>query len=386
MLAVRRRIGLGAAAVGVLLAAAAIAYATVPTGTAADAALTVRPSRPPALPALTPRQLAGQRAVYSYKGLTPPASLLQKIRDGEVAGVIFFGENISSHAQIGRVIAELRQANLQSPVKAPLLLMTDQEGGLVRRLTGEPALSEKQIGRSAHPVTAATRAGTGAGRNLRGVGMNVNLAPVLDVFRHPGDFDDHFERSYSSDPQKAGALGGTFIRAQQAAGVAATAKHFPGLGAAGAKENTDAGPVTLPLPARTIRSVDELPYRSAIKAGTWLVMVSWAVYPSLDAHRPAGLSSTIVEGELRNRLGFKGVTITDAIEAGALRSYGSSAHRGVLAAGSGMDLILYSAQDVGQGVDGVTALTQALQSGQLGSAAFRASVRRILDLRHSLPA
>ena len=107
------------------------------------------------------------------------------------------------------------------------------------------------------------------------------------------------------------------IKAQQAGGVAATAKHFPGLGAAAASQNTDAGPVTLYLSLATIRSIDEVPFAAAIAAGVKLVMVSWAVYPAMGA-RPAGLSPNVVQGELRGRLDFTGVTITDALEAGAL--------------------------------------------------------------------
>src|SRR6202035_2784613 len=97
-------------------------------------------------------------------------------------GVIFFGGNISSEAQIASVIQQLRQAQQQSPVSAPLLLMTDQEGGPVRRVPGAPSMSEKQVGPSSNPTAAASQAGTGAGQTLAGVGMNVNLAPVLDVY------------------------------------------------------------------------------------------------------------------------------------------------------------------------------------------------------------
>src|SRR5215475_9765815 len=138
---------------------------------------------PDALPALTPAQMAGQRVIYSYTGLEPPAALLSWIRHGQVGGVIFFGGNISSKAQIASVIKKLKQANASSlnPMRAvPLLLMTDQEGGVVRRLPGQPLLSQKQVGESADPAAAAKAAGTGAGKNLAGVGMNVNLAPVLD--------------------------------------------------------------------------------------------------------------------------------------------------------------------------------------------------------------
>lgn len=334
--------------------------------------------------ALTPRQLAGERVIYSYSGLTPPQSLLDRISAGEAAGVIFFKDNISSPAQIASVIKQLEEANAASPVHAPLLLMTDQEGGQIRRLPGEPTLSAKQIGQSADPKAAATAAGTGAGKNLAGVGMNVNLAPVLDVYRSEGDFDDQYGRSYSTDPKVVADLGSAFITAQQAAGVAATAKHFPGLGAATAKENTDNDPVTLNVPLATLRAVDEAPYPAAFKAGVKLVMVSWAVYPAFDSTRPAGLSPTVVRQELRQRLGFTGVTITDALEAGALNGFGDTGQRAVAAASAGMDLILCSARDPGQGDDAAAALAAAYQSGQLDPADFTAAADRVTSLRTSL--
>src|SRR5580704_13443766 len=103
---------------------------------------------------LKPAQLAGQRVVFSYPGLTVPAALLQQIKAGQAAGVIFFGGNISNQAQIASVIQQL------SPVSAPLLLMTDQEGGEVRRLPGAPAMSEKQIGAYSNPAAGASQAGT----------------------------------------------------------------------------------------------------------------------------------------------------------------------------------------------------------------------------------
>jgi len=351
----------------------------------------VRPSTPgaAALPKLSPAQLAGQRVIYSYAGLTPPGSLLRWIRQGEVAGVIFFSQNIASEPQIASVIAELNRANAsaRNPLrKFPLLLMTDQEGGEVRRLPGQPVLSEKEIGESAHPAAAARAAGTGAGENLRGVGMNVNLAPVLDVYRSPGDFDDQFQRSYSMNPHVVSRLGANFIKAQQATGVAATAKHFPGLGAASAAQNTDERPVTLHVPVNDLRTIDEYPYRAAIAGGVKLVMVSWAIYPALDPKLPAGLSPTIVGGELRQRLGFTGVTITDALEAGALQPFGTIRNRARMAAAAGMDLILCSAQKDTEGGQARIALDKAYQDGTLGKAAFQAAVQRILALKAGLKA
>jgi beta-N-acetylhexosaminidase len=339
------------------------------------------------------KQLAGQRVIYSYPGLTPPSSLLSAIKAGHVGGVIFFGENISSRAQIANVIKQLEAANAspQNPAHAyPLLLMTDQEGGEVRRLPGQPVLSEKQIGEIrpiAKAEAAATAAGTGAAANLLGVGMNVNLAPVLDVYRKAGDFDDQFQRSYSKNPHVVSALGFSFIKAQQAGKVAATAKHFPGLGAASASQNTDERPVTLNVSVATLRSVDEYPYKAAIREGVKLIMVSWASYPKLDPSRlPAGLSPKIVQGELRTRLGFKGVTITDSIGAGALNPYGSTQNRCALASKAGMEVLLAASEAVGQGTACTTGLfDQYVHDSTAAKKAFQAVVAQILALRASLP-
>jgi beta-N-acetylhexosaminidase len=333
---------------------------------------------------LTPAQRAGQRVIFSYPGLTPPSSLLDQISAGEAGGVIFFGENITSLTQIAAVVAQLKEAHDASPVRSPLLLMTDQEGGIVRRLPGEPVLSEKQIGESADPPEAASAAGTGAGQNLAGVGMNLNLAPVLDVYRQAGNFDDEFGRSYSMDPDVCAACGAAFITAQQPLRIAATAKHFPGLGAATVDQNTDLGPVTLNVPLADLRSIDEVPFRAAVAAGVRLVMTSWAVYPALDPELPSGLSPTIIGGELRRRLRFRGVTITDALEAGAIAAFGTPAQCSVLAARAGMDVLLCSARDVSEGQDTVAALADALQHHALNPGQFEIALRRVLALRDSL--
>jgi beta-N-acetylhexosaminidase len=333
---------------------------------------------------LTPAQLAGQRVIFSYPGATPPASLLDQISAGEAGGVIFFGENITSLDQIASVVAQLKEAHDASPVRSPLLLMTDQEGGIVRRLPGAPVLSEKQIGASADPAGEAADAGTGAGQNMAGVGMNLNLAPVLDVYRQAGNFDDEYGRSYSMDPAVCAECGRAFVTAQQRLNIAATAKHFPGLGAATVDQNTDLGPVTLDVPLDGLRSIDEQPFRSAIAAGVRLIMTSWAVYPALDPKLPSGLSPRIVQGELRGRLKFRGVTITDALEAGAIAAFGTPAQCGVLAAKAGMDVLLASARDVSEGQDTVAALADARQHGELDPVQFDIALARVLALRDSL--
>jgi beta-N-acetylhexosaminidase len=335
---------------------------------------------------LTLQQLAGQRVIYAYSGLQPPASLLAVIRAGEAAGVIFFAPNISDPSQIHGVINHMQQASLTSPVHTRLLMLVDQEGGEVRRLPGAPLLSEKQIGESANPVALAGMAGASAAQDLAEAGMNVNLAPVLDVYRQPGNFIDQFQRSYSSDSAEVASLGGRFIAAQQLSGIAATAKHFPGLGAATQRQNTDSGPVVLNQSLPILRSVDEQPYRTAIASGVKLVMASWAIYPALDPQLPAGLSAAVLQGELRHRLRFHGVTITDGIDAGAVTPFGDLAERSVLAAKAGADLILCAAQNPeentpAQGIAVMHAIAAAIADHQLSAAAARQAVRRSLALR-----
>ena len=361
--------------------------ATTPTSPTSPTTSTPKPppASSPAVPAgLTLQQEAGQRIIYSYQGLTPPQHLFDLIRQGDAAGVIFFGGNISSESQIAGVIKQLRQAQAASPVHVPLLLMTDQEGGIVKRLPGPPFNSAKQVGESSNPVAAATAQGAAAGQNMSGVGMNLNLAPVLDVYRTPGNFLDAAQRSFSQNPLTVSQLGSAFIVAQQNTGVAATGKHFPGLGAAPNGANTDERPVTLNVSLTNLRAIDELPYAAAVQNGVKLVMMSWAVYPALDGNRPAGMSSAVVQNELRGRIGFKGVTITDALEAGALQAYGSAGNRALSAAEAGMDLLLCSSGDPAQGDAAAASLVAGVNSGKLSRSGFDAAWGRVNALRSGL--
>jgi beta-N-acetylhexosaminidase len=166
--------------------------------------------------------------------------------------------------------------------------------------------------------------------------------------------------------------------------VAATAKHFPDLGSATKNQNTDLGPVTLTVSLTKLHTIDEVPYPPAISAGVKLVMVSWATYPALDPSRPAGLSPAIIGSELRGRNGFAGVTITDALEAGALSAFGTTGQKAVTAGGAGMDLILCSARDVTQAEAATSALATALGNGQLDPVAFNDAVNRVTALRAGL--
>jgi beta-N-acetylhexosaminidase len=332
---------------------------------------------PAALASLTPAQLAGQRVVYGFAGTTPPADLVARIRRGEAGAVILLGSNAPSLAAARRLIARLQAVPRPAAVDLPLLVMLDQEGGGVRRLAGPPARSAAELGRAGPPTSRA--AGRAAGRLLHGVGATVDLAPVADVAR-PGSFLAAGGRTFGSSAPRVSAAATAFAGGLAEAGVAATAKHFPGLGAA--RVSTDEAPVTIRLPARTLRAVDLAPYRALIPAGVPLVMLSTAIYPALAPGAPAALSRRIVTGELRGGLGFGGVSVTDALDTPALAAAGSPAGVAVRAARAGADLQLYTGY--GAGVAAAGAGRTALRAGRLPPSEARASVARVLALRDRL--
>ncbi|KAL2149481.1 hypothetical protein VTH82DRAFT_8132 [Thermothelomyces myriococcoides] len=335
---------------------------------------------------LTTKVQVGQQVIYSYPGETPPDHLFDLIRAGEVGGIIIFGDNVNDAlpSTVEQFFAAYRESPAYAELGSPFLIMTDQEGGQVRRLPGAPVESAKEVGQSADPAAAAEEAGAGAAATLSEYNMNANLAPVLAVYREAGDFTDRYERSFGNDTTVVGECAAGFVSGQQAGGVLATAKHFPGLGAASADENTDARPVTINVSLDELRAVDEAPYRDAIAAGVAMVMPSWAVYPAYDADWPAGLSSRWIRVELRGRLGFDGVIVTDAIEAGSLKSFGDDANRALLAKQAGVDLILAAGRNVTQGETIVAALAAAVESGELAQQDVDASSTRIQKVRAKL--
>ncbi len=329
-----------------------------------------------ALAGLSLRRLAGQRIIVGWAGPRVPAWLLARVRRGEVGGVIAFTRNIRSRPALAAQMRRLQRAT--RPVRAPLLTMVDQEGGLVARLPGAPAGSPAQMGRRGSAYVAGQGRATGA--NLRAAGMNVNLAPVLDLGR-PGSYQRRTGRAFARTPAAVARLGTAFATGLQRGGAAATLKHFPGLGAVARDE--DALIQTVGLSARALRAADEVPFRAAIAAGTRLVMTSTARYPALDARRPALLSRTITTTELRGRLGFRGVAITDDLDVPALRRLGGAGALGVGATRAGNDLLLF-AQDPGRAQLALDAVVRAVRSGRLSRSELEAGVRRVLDLRAAL--
>jgi beta-N-acetylhexosaminidase len=289
---------------------------------------------------------------------------------------VFFASNLGTPAEVRRLTRRLRAA--VPPGSPPPLLMVDQEGGAVKRLPGAPSLSPPAMAATGDPAVARAQGRATAG-TLRAAGMNVDLAPVVDVPR-PGGALAAEGRGFGPTAGIAGRFGAAFVAGLRAGGVAATAKHFPGFGAA--TLNTDNGTAVIGLPAATLRRVDRPPFAAAVRAGADLVMLSSAVYPALSP-LPAVLSRRVVRGELRRGVGFRGVTISDDLEAPAFAGYGGGAGAAVRAARAGVDLLLF-ARSYGGAAQAAEALEAAIRAGRVSRPALEAGLRRVLALRAGL--
>ncbi|HZT83988.1 MAG TPA: glycoside hydrolase family 3 N-terminal domain-containing protein [Gaiellaceae bacterium] len=266
----------------------------------------------------------------------PSRRFLTRIRNGKMGGVVLLGNGWLTQSTAASVTAELQQAACTRG--EPLLIAVDQEGGLVRRLAWAPP--NEAPDQMTSPFVAHSEA-AGAAAALRSVGIDVDFAPVVDTPGSAGNFlgSRAFSRSRTWNAQMARA----FVGGLQTNGIAATAKHFPGLGLASG--NTDHGRIVIRAAAWRLRR-DLLPFQSAIRAGVKLVMVSTAIYPRLDgSKRPAAFSSTIIERLLRQRLGFKGVTVTDSLTAPAADRIPHTATRAMLA---GSDLLIFGAESASE--------------------------------------
>jgi beta-N-acetylhexosaminidase len=280
----------------------------------------------------------GQLLMVGLPGPRLDAVARELVRDLKVGGVILFARNIESPEQVWELTRDLQREALAAAGR-PLLIAVDQEGGRVQRLKAPftiiPPARELGMTKTPEEVEALARQ---VGRELALVGINVNLAPVLDVPRAP--VCPLWDRAYRAEPEEAAGYALAAIRGYLAGGVIPVAKHFPGLG----DTKVDSHEV-LPLAQSGDgqRTADLLPFRKAVAAGVPMVMTAHVKVPQWDAH-PATLSPVALQNWLRGRLGFQGVIITDDLEMGAIATHMSTAQGAVAALTAGADLLLICSQ------------------------------------------
>jgi beta-N-acetylhexosaminidase len=319
----------------------------------------------------SPMKLLGQRVMVGMIGTSPDAALLRRVREGRVGSVILFAANITSRAQVAALTAALQRAAHEGG-NPPLLIATDQEGGIVKRFpNGPPDLSPPQMVANGGPGWAGHE-GRATGEYLKALGVNWDLAPVADVPTFGGAFIWRQGRAFSFSSRTVARYATQFALGLQAKRVAATAKHFPGVGSAAVDTDNKLDELH-PTRAQLAAALD--PYRAMIARGLDTVMLSTAGFPAYDpTGTPTALSRTIVQNILRKQLGFGGVTITDAL---ATPTGHDEVTAGVIAARAGADVLLYTDDASGE----LPALEAALASGRLSRAEANASYTRIVRLK-----
>jgi beta-N-acetylhexosaminidase len=349
-----------------------VAHVRMPAPTGAAAPAPVKQPRPPVPKSAA--KLLGQRIMVGLQGTAASAGLLAQVRAGGVGSVILFAENIVSTPQVQALTGSLQRA-ARAGGNPPLLIATDQEGGQVKRFpNGPPFVSPPQMA-SGGTVAGAFREGQLTGNYLRARGVNWDLAPVSDVPTSPNAFIWQQGRAFSFSPSTVARYANAFARGLQSTGIAATAKHFPGVGSATVDTDNKLDELR-PTSGQLAGALE--PYRTMIPRGLDTVMVSTAAFPAYDpTGTVAALSSPIINGLLRDRLGFGGVTITDAL--GTPTGH-DELTAGRLAARAGADVLLYTDAAPGE----LGALEADLRSGRLKRAAAVASYQRIVALKRRI--
>jgi beta-N-acetylhexosaminidase len=297
----------------------------------------------------------------------------QPMANAGVGGFVLFGQPAAASASAIRSRIAALDAGAANRGQVVPWMSTDEEGGPVARLSGVIGALPSARQMAAEWTPAQVESAMAAhGSAMRGLGVTMDLAPVLDTASPSNPVAGESYRSFSENGGVAATYGVAYAAGLRAAGVAAVAKHFPGLGHADA--DTDLGPATDP-PLASLEKNDLIPFERAVGAGIPVVMVGHPIVPGLTSGQPASLSAATYS-LLRNTVGFKGVTLTDDLDAGAISAAGyTQATAAVRAVESGADMVMI---DASAWSATTTALTQAVGSGKIPVAALVSSAGRIL--------
>ncbi|TMG33096.1 MAG: hypothetical protein E6H93_02570 [Chloroflexi bacterium] len=325
----------------------------------------------------------GQMMAASFGGPTITDGLRHLILDEKVGTVLLFGDNFTDAASLARLTADLQALGRQAGLPAPLLVTLDEEGGRVMRVTdGVASLpSEQELGgrgpQGVHDAVAATAVG------LHRLGVQLDLAPVADLRTNPADAVIG-DRSFGGDPAVVGPLVAAAVGGLHDGGVAATLKHFPGLGGAAGDPHA-----AMPSDGESLNqwaATQARSFQAGIDAGADAVMTTAVVVPGLDpTGTPALFSRAVVTGLLRDRLHFQGVIVTDGLGMGGITMLYSLPDATVAAVRAGNDLVLLNSADAAYQASAIETVKQQVRSGTISSDQVQASAARVIALRARWP-
>jgi beta-N-acetylhexosaminidase len=329
---------------------------------------------------MSDEQALAQTFMLGWVGAEPSPLILDWIRDRNIGGVKIFGWNTGDTLKLAETVGTLQTVSLENSFHIPLLVATDQEGGWIRHVKG--ATSETPgnmaIGASGYPRDAHW-SGYYIGRELALLGINMNFAPAVDLYTNR-DSIIIGPRAFSSDPVEAGILGAAFVKGQQAAGIIATAKHYPGHG----DTDLDSHGVLprIDTPFEVLWERELIPYRLLAREGIRAIMSGHLAFPNTQAGSiPASLSSWFLQDILRDKIGYQGIIITDDLMMnGATQSAGSLSRAAKQALLAGNDIIMLSKTPNLQ--DPIwTYLLESMQEEPAFRSRVRDAARRVLELK-----
>lgn len=319
---------------------------------------------------------SGRLLMVDIEGRSLDPDTAAFLRTNHIRAVCLFRKNLGTEAEIQRLTADLRAVMGEGA-----LIAMDQEGGSVVRALSLPQAPGAMALGAVDDDALAEATGAAVARGLRHLGINWNFAPVVDVNNNPAN-PVIAERSFSADPQAVARLAGAWLRGAASQGVACCIKHFPGHGDTHTDSHHD-----LPVVDKSIAELEALellPFRMLSEAAPAL-MTAHIVYPQIDPERPATLSRAVLTGLLRERIGYRGVVITDALMMKAVHDRYGHAQAAVMALLAGADMPLAQGTRAEQAAT-LAAIDAARADGALAEAVVQASAARLDALASRFPA
>ncbi|MFP4199157.1 MAG: beta-N-acetylhexosaminidase, partial [Halanaerobium sp.] len=307
------------------------------------------------------------------------SEITDMIENYHIGGVIYFSRNIKNPAQTAELSNNLQQLALDSGSGFPLFISADQEGGTVTRLKGATHFPGNMALGAAQSKNLTEKVAQATASELKNLGINVNLAPVLDVNNNPAN-PVIGVRSFGEDPELVAELGMSYIKGLQSEGITATAKHFPGHGDTDTDSHLD-----LPIIKHQRSRLDEVelyPFKKAIEAGVDSIMTAHVYFPAIEKEEgiPATLSKSVLTDLLRDELKFEGLIITDCMEMNAIVNTFGTVEGAVRTIEAGSDTVLVS-HSYQQQKKAIEAVIEAVKSGRISEKRIDQSVKRILTLK-----
>jgi beta-N-acetylhexosaminidase len=324
---------------------------------------------------LSPEELVDQVLLLGFEGTEAASPFVASLRERPIGGALVGPANWAGRAQGTALAKAIRAAGAAAEI--PALVVANQEGGRYRAFPDlPPAATELEIAETGS-VEATEKWARAVAEALRDAGFDLDLFPVADVATLDSPLAD---RAFSDDPGYVAELTAAALRGCRAAGLACAPAHFPGLGAA--SQDTSSGPATVSLDAAALSGRDLEPFRAATAENAPAVVLSLAFYAAYDAVTPGALTEAIATGLLRDRLGFKGVAITDDLGSGAVHAVYSVEDAAVEALAAGSDMIQIGSPEDQRGVR--EALLDAVASGALDEGRLEEAAARVLELKREL--